>query len=195
MNPRPYRLGKRADSVEETRQRIVIATFQVHDEKGIADTTFRDIAERADVSLATVHRYFPSYDAIVEACGELSRSMLPPLDPALFDGVTDLRARLGLLATSIGERLDLLGDWEGIRNDARKIAPIRRFVKEFHDETCAFVRAALVDEGDDATVAIVVALIDAAVHRLLREAGQQPAEVLIDVIGTWLEHRQPAVSS
>ncbi|MEO5974596.1 MAG: TetR/AcrR family transcriptional regulator [Ilumatobacteraceae bacterium] len=194
MNPRAYQLGKRIDSVEETRRRIVMATFEVHDEKGIADTKFRDIAERADVSLATVYRHFPTYDAIVEACGELSRSMLPPLEPAVFDGVSDLRSRLRLLADSIGQRLELLGDWEWIRNDARKVAPLRRFIAEFHDETCAFTRAALGEYGDDNTVAIVVALVDAAVYRLLREGGQPTVEVLTDVVGTWLEHRKPAIS-
>ena len=194
MNPRAYKLGRRVDSVEETRRRIVMATFEVHGEKGIADTTFRDIAERADVSLATVYRHFPTYDTVVDACGQMSRSLLPPLDPAVFAEVSDLRTRLRILADSIDERLELLGDWEWIRNDARKIAPIRRFVTEFHDETCFFVRAALGEHGDDETVAVVVALIDAAVYRLLREGGQPPTEVLSDVVGTWLEHRQPVVS-
>jgi len=194
MNPRAYELGKRTDSVAETRRRIVMATFEVHGEKGIADTTFSDIAERADVSLATVYRHFPTYDVIVEACGELTRSILPPLDPAVFDAVGDLRSRLRLLADSIGERLEFLGDWEWIRNDARKVAPIRQFIAEFHDETSTFTRAALGEYGDDNTVAVVVALIDAAVYRLLREGGQPPAKVLTDVVGTWLEHRQPAVS-
>ena len=194
MNPRAYQLGKRIDSVAETRRRIVMATYEVHDEKGIADTTFRDIAERADLSLATVYRHFPTYDAVVEACGELSRSMLPPLDPAALATVSDVRTRLRLFADSIGERLELLGDWEWIRSDARKVAPIRKFVAEFHDETCRFARAALGDDVDDNTVAVVVALVDAAVYRLLREGGQPPAEVLADVLGTWLEHRQPTVS-
>ena len=189
MNPRAYKLGRRVDSVEETRRRIVIATIEMHDEKGIADTTFRDIAERADVSLATVYRHFPTYDTIVEACGELSRSMLSPLDPTAFAEVSDLRTRLRILADSIGKRLELLGDWEWIRNDARKIVPIRRFIAEFHDETYAFAHAALGEHGDDETVAVVVALLDAAVYRLLREGGQLPAEVLTDVVGTWLEHR------
>jgi len=193
MNPRAYKLGRRVDSVEETRRRIVMATFEVHDEKGIADTTFRDIAERADVSLATVYRHFPTYDTIVEACGELTRSMIPPLDPAIFAEESDLRARLQILTDAISERLELLGDWEWIRNDARKIAPIRRFVAEFHDETCAFARAALGEHGDDETVTVVVALVDAAVYRLLREGGQPPAEVLTDVVGTWLEQRQPTI--
>lgn len=170
-----------------------MATFEVHGEQGIADTTFRDIAERADVSQATVYRHFPTYDTIVEACGELTRSMLPPLDPAIFASVSDLRARLRILTDAIAKRLELLVDWEWIRNDARKVAPIRRFIAEFHDETCAFVRAALGTYGDDRTVAIVVALIDAAVYRLLNEGGQPPAEILTDVLGTWLEQRQPEI--
>ena len=62
---RPYRLGRRAETSEETRQRLVEATFRLHGERGIAETSMKDIAERAGVSVGTVYHHFPSYaDAI-----------------------------------------------------------------------------------------------------------------------------------
>ena len=41
--------------MEETRRRIVEATLALHTEKGMFDTSWRDIARRADVSAATVY--------------------------------------------------------------------------------------------------------------------------------------------
>ena len=54
MSPRRYTLGRRALTAEETRRRIVEATYQLHDEKGIAATSLRDIARRAALSDAEV---------------------------------------------------------------------------------------------------------------------------------------------
>ncbi len=51
---RPYRLGRRAETSDETRQRLVEATFLLHGERGIAGTSMKDIAERAGVSVGTV---------------------------------------------------------------------------------------------------------------------------------------------
>jgi AcrR family transcriptional regulator len=46
-------MDKRKAAVEETRQRILEATFALHAEKGIFGTSWQDIAKRADVSVVT----------------------------------------------------------------------------------------------------------------------------------------------
>jgi AcrR family transcriptional regulator len=58
MTPRPYRLGRRAESAEETLRRIVRATYTLHCEQGVAATTMKQIARRADVSVGTVYHHF-----------------------------------------------------------------------------------------------------------------------------------------
>ena len=55
---RPYRLQRRAEQQEETRQRIVAATYALHREIGPARTTISAIAERACVERLTVYRHF-----------------------------------------------------------------------------------------------------------------------------------------
>lgn len=187
-------MDKRASAAEDTRRRIVQATFEVHGEKGIAATTFRDIAQRADVSLATVYRHFPTYDDVVTACGELTASSMPQLDPTTFDGVLSRRARVRILVEGVFARFDFWKDYEGARHDARTILPLRGFLEAAEAETRELIRRALGDDGDEATVTAVLALLDAAVHRILREGGQTPAEVMTDVIVTWLDHRHPAGS-
>jgi AcrR family transcriptional regulator len=62
MAPRKYDLGKRAEAVEETRRRIIQATFELHGEKGVVATSMQDVAERADVALRTVYYHYPTVD-------------------------------------------------------------------------------------------------------------------------------------
>ena len=57
---RKYQMKKRAEARDETRERIVRATMALHDEQGVATTSFADIAERAGVGPATVLRHFPT---------------------------------------------------------------------------------------------------------------------------------------
>jgi AcrR family transcriptional regulator len=71
LGPRSYRMNRRRADVEETRRRITEATLALHAEKGIFGTSWRDIARRADVSVATVYKHFPTLEELVPACGEL----------------------------------------------------------------------------------------------------------------------------
>ncbi len=77
-------MEKRKAVVEETRQRIVEATLALHSEKGMFDTSYKDIAERADVSVATVYKHFPSLNELVPACGALIMAItaVPSLEDA-----------------------------------------------------------------------------------------------------------------
>jgi len=83
MTPRTYRMDKRRTAAAETRRRIVEATLALHSEKGMFDTSWTDIAERADVSVATVYNHFPSLDDLVPACGALIMAITDP--PTLAD--------------------------------------------------------------------------------------------------------------
>ena len=84
MQKRSYTLRKRAESRDETRQRIVEATIALHEEVGPRNTTISAIAERAGVQRLTVYRHFPDENAVFQACTStwLERHPLPPL-PAL----------------------------------------------------------------------------------------------------------------
>lgn len=81
MTPREYHLGRRAESVAETRRRILEATVELHGEKGVFGTSWRDIAARADVSVATVYKHYPTLDELVPACGELLMERIGPPAP------------------------------------------------------------------------------------------------------------------
>jgi AcrR family transcriptional regulator len=71
-------MDKRKAAVAETRRRILEATLALHAEKGIFGTSWQDIAKRADGSVGTVYKHFPSLNELVPACGELAYAITRP---------------------------------------------------------------------------------------------------------------------
>jgi AcrR family transcriptional regulator len=65
---RTYRMKRRAESRDRTRQRIVDATIELHQSRGLSATSVDDIAKRAKVGKVTVYRHFPDDVALVQAC-------------------------------------------------------------------------------------------------------------------------------
>ena len=87
-------MRRRAEQVDQTRQRIVEATVELHGSVGPAATTIAAIAQAAGVTRLTVYRHFPDDAALFAACSApwLSRQQLP--DPGAWSGIGDPAARL-----------------------------------------------------------------------------------------------------
>jgi AcrR family transcriptional regulator len=87
-------MRRRAEQVDQTRQRIVEATVELHGSVGPAATTIAAIADRAGVTRLTVYRHFPDEDALFGACSAhwISRQQLP--DPGAWSRIGDPAARL-----------------------------------------------------------------------------------------------------
>jgi AcrR family transcriptional regulator len=98
-------MSKRAAAVAQTRQRIVDATRELHGERGIAATSWDDIAARAGVGVGTVYRHFPSLDELVPACGDVTMQLLelpdPATIPALFDHPSEPGERVKRLVREV----------------------------------------------------------------------------------------------
>jgi AcrR family transcriptional regulator len=79
---RPYRLRKRADKQQETRQRIVEAAVNLHSSVGPARTSIAQIAELAGVQRHTFYAHFPDERSLFLACSALSleRDPLPDIE-------------------------------------------------------------------------------------------------------------------
>ncbi len=91
---RSYRMHRRAESIDDTRRRIVEATVALHGSVGPGATTFMGIAERAGVTRATVYRHFADEDALFEACSAHWLAQQVPPNPAAWATVADPRERL-----------------------------------------------------------------------------------------------------
>jgi AcrR family transcriptional regulator len=146
--PREYTMRKRADDWQKTRERILQATMQLHDEQGVAPTTFSDIAKRAGLGQATLYRHFPTLGDLVQACGgHVWQEMRPPTAeaaPAVFAGLTGSAERLEKLVEEIDAfyrrgalRLGLAG------RDRELIPALDHFLGAVEAGVEAYVREAL----------------------------------------------------
>src|SRR5918911_4824363 len=67
MSPRDYRLGRRAEAIEQTRQRILAAARELLVRDDYRSTSVDEVARVADVARATVYYQFGSKAGLLEA--------------------------------------------------------------------------------------------------------------------------------
>lgn len=188
---RRYRMNRRAATRDETRERIVRATMMLHDEQGVANTSFADVAVRAGVGAATVLRHFPTVGDLVGACGRhVAAEMRPPSPadaPQIYGGIETTRGRLDRLV----EEIDAFYSRGELRlttaaNDRDRIPELDRFLAMVDAGIEAHVRAALArEQPGERLVNVVMALCDIAVWRRLRASEPGEAErrsILGDVL-------------
>jgi AcrR family transcriptional regulator len=173
--PREYKMRKRADAWQQTRERILQATMQLHDEKGVAPTTFSDIAKRAGLGQATLYRHFPTLGDLVRTCGGHAwQEMRPPMAetaPAVFAGLTGATERLEKLVEEIDAfyrrsalRLGLAG------RDRELIPELNQFLNAVEAGVNAYVTEALApSKPPKRTVEIVAALMSFPVWQRFRQ--------------------------
>ena len=169
---RPYRLGRRAESTGETRQRIVEATFRLHSERGIAGTSMKDIADRAGVSVGTVYHHFPSYADAIAACGAYTAEHEPAPTAAVFKGATSRHERIGRLAQAMYAHYERVPALESVRRDRH----LARELDAFAREELRNRRALAAEAAGPGGAALVAALLDIDVYRSLRREGFSTAD-------------------
>lgn len=94
MAPRSYVLGKRADSAEATRRRILDVTEELLRGVGVAGTTLTAVAKRADVARGTILHHFGSWDGLLAGVLDDILELLQVPDERIFDGIEDRDARI-----------------------------------------------------------------------------------------------------
>lgn len=197
--PNRYRPRKqpKQQRAEQTRQRILAAAAQVFAAQGYAAGTTNHIAEAAALSIGSVYQYFPNKDAILHA-----------LMQAHFDAGTRILGER--LAAGMPERLaDVLRlvvramidnhrDQPRLHRVLFEEAPrAPAFLARLHDAEDLMVAATatLLDGHPEVSVPdsrlaarIVVATIDALVHRLITapcpvDPQQLESEVVVLLTG------------
>lgn len=189
--PREYKMRKRADDRQKTRERILQATMQLHDEQGVAPVTFADIAKRAGLGQATLYRHFPTLGDLVQACGgHVWQEMRPPTAEAaaaVFEGLTGADERLEKLVEEIdafyqrgAPRLHLAG------RDRDLIPALDHFLKAVEAGVAAYVEEALApSRPPKRTLEVVTALMSFPVWRRfgqLELSGRQSKELILRLI-------------
>ena len=195
MTPRKYDMGKRRAAVEETRQRIVEATLTLHAEKGIFGTSWQDIAHRADVSVGTVYKHFPSLDELVPACGELMYAIVGP--PSMEDGsrifarADTLEERLGRLISELFDYYERGAPYIETDFQERRLPAVAEWEAYMRDTVAGLVREALVTvRPDERTVQAVSAFLDFSTFKSFMDRDiqkEQAAKTMGEILLCWIE--------
>jgi AcrR family transcriptional regulator len=87
-------MGRRADLVGRTRQRITEAAVRLHTTVGPSATSMSAVADEAGVTRLTLYRHFASKDELFGACMGHWRSLHPPPDPDAWRALPTFEARV-----------------------------------------------------------------------------------------------------
>jgi AcrR family transcriptional regulator len=194
--PRSYSLGKRADSVADTRRRIVDAALELYQEKSVSATTMLDVARRADVAPGTVANHFGSAEGLAaEVTAQILTDLQVPT-PDLFDGVDDLGQRIRLLVGEISTFFERSKTWYQVSQREPPGAQVWRDAEaRYYVEQDLLIRAALGPVAADAdAVAVVSAVIGSYVLGAIEANGrsaEDAVDLVSDLITAWLATRHP----
>ena len=92
-NTRAYRMGRRAERVDETRERITEAAVRLHTTVGPSRASIAAIAEAAGVTRLTVYRHFADLDAVYVACMAHWAARNPRPDAGAWRAIKGLEPR------------------------------------------------------------------------------------------------------
>jgi AcrR family transcriptional regulator len=109
--PRTYTLGKRADSADATRQRILDATLDLYRDLGVPATTLRAVAQRADVSRGTILHHFGSAEGLLGAVLDRVLEALDLPDPQSIERIADPDARVRAFVNELIEFQNRTTHW------------------------------------------------------------------------------------
>jgi AcrR family transcriptional regulator len=131
---RKYELKARAESQLETRNRIARATAELHEEKGVAQTTVAEIARRAEVTRLTVYNHFADLSELIPACAAHYDRLhpLPDFNGALALAHPGERAR-GVLTRLYGWYRETEPMYGKLLSDRTSVPELDRFLEQNFD--------------------------------------------------------------
>lgn len=196
---RPYHSPLRDRRTAETRTMVLEALAELVTERGTTEFSVQEVADRADVSLRTVYRYYPNRQALLDGLTELIDERMDDLRSDEEVGWEDLGQRRleGLLAAlpAVFERLDEL---EPLSSAMALLASGGTRRARSHDERTDTFRRSLADDlaglpadDQDTTFAVVRHLASATTWFVLREefglsgreAGEAVARAVAAILG------------
>ncbi|MEX1344811.1 MAG: TetR family transcriptional regulator [Candidatus Limnocylindrales bacterium] len=110
-------MRRRAEQVDETRQRITEAAMRLHTSVGPSNTTLSGVAEAAGVTRLTVYRHFADLDALFVACMGHWSALNPTPDLEAWTRIESLPDRAGRAFRELYE-------WYAVRHE--ELYPIYR---------------------------------------------------------------------
>ena len=186
---RPYRLGKRQASVDQTRRRILLAAVAEYDKNGIDDTTMLAVARTADVASGTVLYHYPDPESLAHAVVQMWIEEADLPDPPRVPNDLALPERADLLVTTVFEMNDADHPAASIylRNPQH---PAMRELQGYWDEKLAdVIDATLGDYLEGSDKQVVAAIVGGQFLANLARRGIRGDELLgtaSHLIAAWL---------
>ena len=185
------------DSGDPVTDRILDAAYHLHNEKGVLETTWQDIAASAGVPVAEVDTRFPTIEDLVPACGGLSLSkvQLPPPERAaeLFEA-QDREERLRTLVTTLFDMYERgATDLRVMRRESERLPMVAHARAAAEEARDALIAAALAPDDDAGSVALVRSLTELGSWEGFRAAGV-PDAVVADLLLTLQRSAGPRAS-
>ncbi len=182
MSPRKYDKTKCVSNSEAIRQRILKSTLALHSQKGIFGTSWKDIAQHADVSLATVYNYFPSLDELVPACGKLMAAIAQPpsLEDAdtIFADASTVEERIARLVKTLFDFYERGEPYLEIDHQERMLESVQEWETYLKELIDGLTRIALEPiKPNKRTTEAMSALLDVPVYLSFRRRGMSRAEI------------------
>lgn len=190
---RPYRMGKRAAAVAETRRRILDAATAAYAENGIEGTSMQAVARRADLAPGTVLYHYPTPDDLAEAVVADWEERLEMPTPALIDPEADRPARIAVLVEALFG-LYQRSEWAyQIYRRSPNHPALAEAQQDWEQNVGAMIRAAMGSTGAE-TMAVVSVLVDPGFRGTLIARGLAPDRAVTVAIDLVLAHLERAGS-
>jgi AcrR family transcriptional regulator len=125
--PRKYEMKRRAERVQETRQRIAEAAMELHETVGPARTTVSAIAEKAGVQRHTYYAHFPELKDLYRACSAHHMERYPLPDPSRWAEISGPEERL---TRALSEVYAYFGDNEALLTNVLRDTPLDPVLQE-----------------------------------------------------------------
>ena len=196
---RPYRLGKRAASVAETKTRILEAATTEYASNGIENTSMQAVARRADVAAGTVLYHYPTPDDLTAAVVAHWLERIEPPSATVIDPHTSLETRVRGLVTELFQFYER-SDWANQIYKQSPNNPVLTAARADWDQSLnALIAAALGDDyqGADA-LRLVTVYVDADFYGLLLSREFSPPEamaiaanLILNLAGEWTRAPTP----
>ena len=120
-------MKRRAERVQETRQRIAEAAMELHETVGPVRTTVSAIAEKAGVQRHTYYAHFPELKDLYRACSAHHMERYPLPDPSRWAEISGPEERL---TRALSEVYAYFGDNEALLTNVLRDTPLDPVLQE-----------------------------------------------------------------
>ncbi len=191
---RPYRLGKRKASVEETKRRVIEAASLEYQEHGVEETSMQAVARRAEVAPGTVLYHYPTPESLADAVVESWLESMEPPTPEAIDEEAPLAERVSALTRELFRLYERTGHLYRVYQQSPEHPSIQQASRWWFENVQAMLMRALGDHAEDPeAVQVVSVLVNPGFRGTLISTGIAPeraTEVAAQLALDWLERQE-----